>query len=273
MGINPIEYQPWTGERVGYSARVFAITETIFRERLKSKGILALLIIGTILAHMFTLMMGIMIPHEALESEMMRSYLKSELFLLFTIFLASLVCAGLVSEDLGSNSFVLYFSRPLKTESYIIGKMAGAIGIMGLYCFLPPLLIGIVMVGTQTGSDYLGSLAVLGITMVAAALITVLFVPMGMMISSFTKRRTYAAVGIFMMFFSMTLIGGIFSTFDANWQLASPINSLFYTFDLLFGASIPENINGWGIGIIMACLLIIPMIVVYIRVNFKAVGK
>ena len=69
MGINPIEYRAWKGERAPQYQRVLVISYNILRQKLRSKGILALLILGMILIHVFTIIFSAMMPHEGLEPE------------------------------------------------------------------------------------------------------------------------------------------------------------------------------------------------------------
>jgi len=43
--------------------------------------------------------------------------------------------------------------------------------------------------------------------------------PLGLMLSSLTTRKTYAAVGTFMAVFVLQVIAGIFQRYDPNWAL------------------------------------------------------
>ena len=93
------------------------------------------------------------------------------------------------------------------------------------------------------------------------------------MISSLTKKKTYAGVGIFMSFFVLTTIGSIFATFDQNWSLVSPTNLLFYSYDLIYGFDLPSDLNSNIFGILVVCILFLPLVVAYIQVYRKEVGK
>ncbi|UCF08718.1 MAG: ABC transporter permease subunit [Thermoplasmata archaeon] len=200
-------------------------------------------------------------------------YLNDGLLVIFTILLASLVCSDLIAEDLGDNSFILYFSRPIKTIDYLAGKILGALWVLGLFCFLPLIIFCIAVMGTQSGSDYGTSLNVLGSTFIAGLLTTFIFVPYGILISSFTKRKSYATIGIFMSFFVLIIIGNIFAGFDRNWVLLDPTRVLYYSYDILYGFSIPEGINGTLHGVVLLCILVIPLVVLYLRIHLKGVGK
>jgi ABC-type transport system involved in multi-copper enzyme maturation permease subunit len=399
LGVTPIEYRPWEGKRTETYRRFLVISKTVLRHKLKNKWILALLIIGMILVHVFPIIFYTIVPHEGLTPEMMvgedptysgegfnvlgevliegplemegafgingsirlngrleierpgdiiglgtvvgdgtllsnltiteegiiyvngtvildgeleiagriqgggylegnctilgigsigelppaerdedinervGGYLKSGLLVIFTILLASLVCSDLIAEDLGDNSFILYFSRPIKAIDYLAGKIIGALWILGLFCFLPMIIFSIAVMGTQSGDDYGTSLNVLGSTIGAGLLTTFIFVPYGILISSMTKRKSYATIGIFMSFFVLLIIGAIFQSFDKNWVLIDPTRVLYYSYDILYGYSIPEGINGTLLGAVLFCILVIPLVVVYLRIYLKGVGR
>ena len=280
MGINRIKYRPWNGEKSSHFRRVYAISRKIFLQKLKSKGILAILIIGMILVHVLPILFGALTPHEELTAEtmvgdsgFMGGYLKNGLSIIFILLLVSVVCSDLIAQDLKDRSFVLYFSRPIKTLDYLIGKMGGAIGVISILTFVPLIVFCLVMIGTQTGDDYGSSLNILGKTIIAGVLTTVFFVSYGVMISSLTKKKTYAGVGIFMSFFVLTTIGSIFATFDQNWSLVSPTNLLFYSYDMIYGFDLPSDLNSNIFGILVVCILFLPLVVAYIQVYRKEVGK
>ena len=210
---------------------------------------------------------------EIIINERQGGYLKSGLLVIFTIMLASLVCSDLIASDLGDNSFILFFSRPIKTSNYLAGKIIGAMWILGLFCFLPLIIFCLAVMGTQSGDDYGTSLNVLGSTIVAGLLTTFIFVPYGIFISSMTKRKSYATIGIFMSFFVLTIIGNIFSWFSKSWVLIDPNRVLYYSYDVLYGFSLPDGINGTLLGVVLFCFMVIPLILVYLRIHFKGGGK
>ena len=179
----------------------------------------------------------------------------------------------MISQDLKDKSFVLYFSRPIKTLDYLTGKIGGALCITSIFTFIPFIFYCLIIIGTQTGDDYGGSLYVLGSTIIAGVLTTVFFISYGVMISSLTKKKTYAGVGIFMSFFVLTTIGSIFATFDQNWSLVSPTNLLFYSYDIIYGFDLPSDLNSNIFGVLFVCILFLPLVVTYFQVYRIEVGK
>jgi ABC-type transport system involved in multi-copper enzyme maturation permease subunit len=217
--------------------------------------------------------MIVLVPHERLENSDMSSYLANGTFAIFAMLLAAVVTSDLISEDLASSSFVLYFSRALKVRDYLAGKAAGALLVMSLMCAIPPVLVAFVSIATQTGSDYSYGFGVLGKTALVGALVTLFFVPFGLMISSFTKRKSYAAVGTFMSFFGLAVVAGIFSNFARGWRVISPIDSLSILFTWLYEGDIPSYVDKDALMVIVASLIIVPAAVVYFRLTRQVVGK
>ncbi len=277
MGVSPIEYEPWTGDRTGHFRRLFVMTKAIFKEKMKSKAVLILLFIGIILVHAFPLIFKVLLPHQELTTSAMiggpNSIFGGGLFLILSLLLAAVVSSDLISRDLGNNSFVLYFSRPITPRDYLIGKIAGGFIVMSFFCLLPVVIFGVAMIATQSGSDYLASLEVLGLATLSGAMTSYFFLGFGMMLSSITDNRAYAGVGTFMSFFVFSLISGLFSNIDSNWRLANPFNLLEYSYDLIFGNGLPTEINPGLYWLVLVSIMVAPMAIAYWRVSLRSVGK
>ena len=273
MGLDPIRYKPWNGQRTEHAKRFLVITDHVFRQKLRSKWLLGIIILGSILVWVFPIIIFSLSPHDSLTAEMMLETLQNDVLFIFVLIAASLVCADLISEDLRGNSLVLYLYRALRPERYLLGKVLGALLVLSLFTFIPPIALGVAVMATQTGPDYLASMEVIGRTIIAAVLTTIFFVPVGVMLSSFTTKRTYAAVGIFMFFFTMTIVAGIFSESDINWQLLGPGNLLNYWYDIIFSEPLPQGLSLAGMALMTFVLLVPPVIVTYWRILSKGVGK
>ena len=200
-------------------------------------------------------------------------YLTSGLLVLFTMLLAAVVCSDIIADDMADSSFVLYFSRPVRIVDYFVGKFTGAALVMGLFCVLPPMVYALVMLGTQTGSDYGGGLVILGKTILAGVFTAVFFLPFGLLVSSLTERKAYAGVGIFMSFFVLTIISGIFSRANREWLLVDPFNMVSYFYRLLFGGSLPDGLHTSHLAIAISIVIVVPLIAVYFWIGRKGAGK
>ena len=273
MGLDPIGYKPWSGERTEHGRRFLVVAESILRHKLRAKWFLALLVIGTFLVHIMPLFIFSLIPHQGLEAEVMRNYMGDGLYFIFEVILVALVCSDLISEDLRSNSFILYVSRAMGVRGYLLGKWTGAMITIGLFTLLPPLAVAIAITATQSGSDYLGSLAVIGQTLLAGAWSAAMLVPAGLAVSSLTRKKTYAAVGTFMFFFGMMIVAGIFSGLSQDWSLLNPSEVLYQSHTVLYGLELSESVNRYLLGAMAFLLTVPPMALVYYRIMRKEVGK
>jgi ABC-2 type transport system permease protein len=234
-----------------------------------------LLIVAFVLVYMIQIVFLFIDPegHDKLNEADMNSSFSAAGVGIFAMILAAIVTSDLISQDLSNNSFVLYFSRALKTSDYLMGKIGGALMVLGLLCALPPILVALVSIATQTGGDYLHSLGVLGRTVIAGIFATVYFIPFGVLMSSLTKKKSYAAVGTFMSFFALSIIAGIFGEFDRSWSVINPIDSLSNSVGWIYGQDIPSAINPGALALFVFCLVAVPVFILYIRIDRKAVGK
>lgn len=273
MGLDPIGYKPWSGERTEHGRRFLVVAESILRHKLRAKWFLALLVIGTFLVHIMPLFIFSLIPHQGLEAEVMRNYMGDGLYFIFEVILVALVCSDLISEDLRSNSFILYVSRAMGVKGYLLGKWTGAMITIGLFTLLPPLAVAIAITATQSGSDYLGSLAVIGQTLLAGAWSAAMLVPAGLAVSSLTRKKTYASVGTFMFFFGMMVVAGIFSGLSQDWSMLNPSEVLYQSHTVLYGLELSESVNRYLLGAMAFLLTVPPMALVYYRIMRKEVGK
>jgi ABC-type transport system involved in multi-copper enzyme maturation permease subunit len=273
MGISPIQYRPWNRERSAQNLRVYVILKSVFKHGLKSIWVKVLLILGFFLLFAFPMISMILQPHERLEAEEMSTAFNGFSLAIFAMLLAAVVTSDLISDDLSSNSFVLYFSRALKPKDYLMGKAGGVLIIMGLLCFIPPLLMAFAATLTQSSDDYWSSIKVIGRTIVAGVLATAFFVPFGIMMSSFTRKKSYAAIGTFMSFFVLAIVASVFSAFAAEWRVISPVESLAFTFDWIYGISPPSYLGEGALVAFLALFIIVPAVAVYFRIERLAVGK
>ncbi len=273
MGINPIEYRAWKGVRSAQKSRLYVIARSVFRHKIRSIGVIALLALGFLLLHAFQIIFTVIAPHESLDAQTMYDYMGTGgTFAIFAILLAAVVTSDLIADDRANSSFVLYFSRAIKVRDYLAGKTSAALLIMSLLCAIPPVMVAVASMVTQTGDDYAGSAEVLGRTMVAGALATVFFVPYGLMMSSLTKRKSYAAVGTFMSFFVMIIVAEIFAEFDPAWRIISPADSISFSLSWIFGVDMPPYVDGWALAGFMTAFITVPAAVVYLRIKKQVVG-
>ncbi len=200
-------------------------------------------------------------------------YLTSGMFIIFAMLLAAIICADIISSDLANASFVLYFSRPVRALDYLLGQFVGLMWVMWVFCLIPPIAYVLVMMGTQTGDDFSGGLKILGLTLVAGLVTAIYFLPYGLMISSFTKSKAYAGIGIFMSFFVLSIIAEQFSGSSDMWTLIDPFELLHNFYQILFDGTIPDGIEAWQVGASILAFTLVPMAIVIVFIHRKGAGK
>jgi ABC-type transport system involved in multi-copper enzyme maturation permease subunit len=273
MGLNPIEYRPWKGQRSEHRRRPLVIAEKVVRQKMRSMWLVGLLILGAFLVHGFSLIFLSIIPHQALTPEAMAMQMRSPMFYIFAIILVAMTCGDLVAEDLRGNSLVLYLSRALRTHGYLLGKALGAAIVIGIFTLLLPVVMALAVTATQSGGDYLSSLAVVGRTILAGIWAIVLLMPVGIVFSCLTDRKTYAAIGAFMTFFVLEIMGSFLSQFDADWALLGPQSLLSHSFEVIYGLDISGGVESWLMALMSIALITIPAAIAYLMVCRVEVGR
>ncbi|MCA9083588.1 MAG: hypothetical protein KDA81_06015 [Planctomycetaceae bacterium] len=114
------------------------------------------------------------------------------------VVMVGLIAPALISQDIRSRAFLLYFSRPLTRLQYIFGKFATVSAFLALTCTLPQLLLYVfavllspdISVLNHTWDIPLRTLAASTVTIVPTALLA-------MMLSSLTMETRFATFGWF----------------------------------------------------------------------------
>ena len=107
--------------------------------------------------------------------------------------LSMTVIAGTVARDLGAGAFEFYFSRPVRTRDYILGKLGGACLLVGVPLLLAPLLLALFRVGLE--ADNLGLVwAVIPQTLLIGTVSTVVYAAVPLAFSCITRKPRDAII-------------------------------------------------------------------------------
>lgn len=111
--------------------------------------------------------------------------------------LSMTVLASLVANDLRTGAFEFYFSRPLRTWDYVLGKVTGAVLIIGTVLFLGPVILAVVRVSLS--EDVASALPNVPRAAMVGALATLTYaiVPVAFSAVSSSKLHTVPAWGAF----------------------------------------------------------------------------
>lgn len=114
------------------------------------------------------------------------------------VFVVGLIAPPLISQDVRSRAFLLYFSRPLTRLQYIAGKFAAIAAFLMLTCMLPQVLLYLFAVLLSP------DISVVQLTwdlplraMLASAMMIVPTTMLALMLSSLTTETRFATFGWF----------------------------------------------------------------------------
>ena len=151
----------------------------------------------------------------AVDPAYFRTYFTSEFLLFMMLMLMVLAGAGLIADDLRSNSLQLYFARPIRKRDYLLGK-AGVTSFFLLLMTLVPGVLFIILKLIFSGSlRFLGQYPWLPLAVAAYSLIlTVFFTLFTLAISSLGKNRRFTSIMLFLVYiFSDVFFGVLYGSF------------------------------------------------------------
>ena len=140
-----------------------------------------------------------------------KSYFGGGFLMFMMIIIMVLAGAGLIADDLKSNSLQLYFSRPIRKRDYLLGKMSTLAFFLLLYTLVPGVLF-ILLKFIFAGSFKLAAeypwipLAVV----LDSLLITLFFTAYTLLISSLSRNRRYTGILIVLVYLFSDIFFGIF---------------------------------------------------------------
>jgi ABC-type transport system involved in multi-copper enzyme maturation permease subunit len=204
---------------LGRSQRVRAIITTGLSRELRRPAALFTTAIGVLFTTATSMVLlflaPILIPGQAIDLSFFYVTASNFTILLFVTLMASVIGSGLIADDRDSMALTLYLSRPITGADYLIAKASVLSPLVALVSVLPlvitPLvafLFGLFPVET--------ALAAMALGFVVGALLTAFYVSLSLFLSSLTRRKSYAAAGVFAVTFGLTIPAGV---------LASAVNS------------------------------------------------
>ena len=114
------------------------------------------------------------------------------------VFVVSLIAPPLISQDVRSRAFLLYFSRPLTRFQYIMGKFATVASFLLLTCTLPQLLLYVFAVLLSPDISVVAYTWDLPFrSLVASSTMIIPTTMLALMLSSLTTETRFATFGWF----------------------------------------------------------------------------
>ena len=133
-----------------------------------------------------------------------------------------LIAPPLISQDIRSRAFLLYFSRPIDRFEYVLGKLATVWAYLAMISMLPALALYVMGILLSPDANVVAATWDLPLRIVAATM--VLSIPTGSLalcLSSLTKESRIAGFAWFAILILGWVMFGILSTVEAVKQLAN----------------------------------------------------
>ena len=198
--------------------RVWAIVGTGLRREIRRPGAIFAVGVGTAITTLtsiiFVLFAAFLPVGQPLDLRFFFTTASNIAILIFVTFMAALVGAGLIADDLESMALTLYLSRPLSAADYLTAKAAILATLTALIAILPPLI-------TPFLAALLGlfpwdiALQAMGIAIALGLLFTAFFTALALFLSSLTRRRAYAGAAVFAIVFGLTFPAQILASAGA----------------------------------------------------------
>ena len=204
-----ISLPTWTRREIpllGRRHRIWAIVAMGLRHELRRPAAIVVVTLGIVFVVVPSLVLvlfaSFLLQGQALDLTFFFNPASSITVLFFTTLIASVIGAGLISDDLETMALTLYLSRPLTAADYLTAKAAILATLTALITIVPlvltPLLGAILgLFGSDVAAE------ALGIGLVLGALFTAFFTSLSLFLSSLTRRRAYAASALFAIVFGL----------------------------------------------------------------------
>lgn len=189
--------------------------------------------------------------------------------LFFTTLMAAVVGSGLISDDLDSMALTLYLSRPISHADYLIAKGAILAPLVSMIAILP--LVITPLIGALLGLfPWIVALQAMGISAAVGLLLTAFYTSVSLFLSSLTRRKSYAAAGVFAINFGLTLPVGILAAPGAIGNPAlfylSPWDNYLAVARAAFGAPGAPIDWAWSLSILLV-VTVLTALVTHLRMK------
>src|SRR5256886_288236 len=213
------------------------------------------------------LFLGAFLPGQARDLSFFFVPASNGAILFFVTLMASVVGSALIADDLNSMALTLYLSRPIPHAAYLVAKAAILAPLISMIAVLPLVL-------TPFFAALLGpiswtiALEAVGLAVLLGFLFTAFYTSVALLLSSLTRRKSYAAAGIFAVTFGLTIPAEILSSSISNpvFLYLSPWEDYLAVARAAFGASGGQIDWPWALVILIAATLVASLLT-YLRMK------
>ncbi len=208
MSISLPTYKRREMPLLGRGPRMRTIITTGLRREFRRPAVIFATAVGTLVTtvvSIVTVLFSSLLPGSPpLDLRFFYNPASSPVILLFVTLMAGVVGSGLIADDLDSMALTLYLSRPITHADYLTAKAAILAPLVAMIAVFPLVL-------TPFLAALLGyfpwdiALEAMGLSLLVGALLTAFFTSATLFLSSLTRRKNYAAAGVFALNFGLTV--------------------------------------------------------------------
>lgn len=162
----------------------------------------------------------------------------SPAILISVTLMASVIGSGLIADDLHTMSLSLYLSRPITHLDYLIAKAAILVPLISMVAVFP-LLLTPFLAALLGMFSWVIVLQAMGLSLLIGLLLTVFYASVSLFLSSITRRKSYAAAGVFAVTFGLAIPAELLAVVTENQSLVylSPWQDFLAVARAVFGAA------------------------------------
>lgn len=256
---------------LGRRQRIRAIVTTGLRREFKRPAAIIAIGVGTAvtsLTAIVTVLLDSLAPGgPPLGLSFFYSAASNPVILFFVTLMASVVGSGLIADDIDSMALTLYLSRPISPADYLMAKAVILVPLVSMVAVLPLVL-------TPFLAAILGffpwdiGLEAMGVGFLIGLLLTMFYTSISLFLSSITRRKSYAAAGVFAVTFGLTIPAGILRDVTENsaFLFLSPWEDFQAIARVAFGAA--AGPIDWPVAlVILIGSTILAALVTYLRMK------
>jgi ABC-type transport system involved in multi-copper enzyme maturation permease subunit len=191
---------------------------------------------------------------------------------LLMVLVIGIAAPPLISNDVRSRAFLIYFSRPITRLEYILGKMGTMVFFLGMITTLPAMLLYGVGVMLSPDLDVLWSTWDLPLRILLASLMLILpTCSMALMMSSMTSESRYAGFAWFAVWILGIVTYGFTTRFgevlEPGWRiLLSPYHTLGVVQAWVFDLNTDESMLVPA-AVVLSLVTVVSLAILYHRVS------
>jgi ABC-type transport system involved in multi-copper enzyme maturation permease subunit len=257
---------------LGRRARVLAVIFTTLRKELRRPAALFAFGLGfsvTTITSIFTVLFAtFLLQGQPLDLRFFYNSASNGANLFAVMLMASAIGSGLIADDRDSMALTLYLSRPITQVDYLIAKAAVLAPLLMMVTIVPLVLTPLLalLLGLFPWDV---ALPAMGVGVAVGLLFTSFYVATTLFLSSLTRKKGYAAAGVFAITLGLTLpaeiLAGSGSLNNPNLLYLSPWEDYLAVARGAYGVSGPVD---WPIALaILLGAIVLAALVTYLRMK------